>query len=275
MCLEMRGVALIRGGYWGTAISPDGRFVAVSSEEFQDGKQYIYVHDIERGGHKPRDGREAMSGIPPGRLHRGQDHLRLDRRVRILHILDSRVIGSGSPQRILGEPGSITAHMSADGALVCARLDRGWPHLEVRLPNRTESIMLGPGIEPQFSPDGRWLAYTEPGGAGIAVRPVPSLQSQLKISAGRGAQPRWNRDGTKLFYIAPGKKLMAVSFDSGSGRAGAPTMLSQTRIVRAAIAGFQFDVAPDGRFLINSLPAGPLPLTLLAGCNSLFADPPK
>lgn len=263
---------LIRGGYWGTAISPDGRFVAVSSEEFQDGKQYIYVHDIERGvTSRVTDGGHEWhpSWSPAG------DKIIYDSTEGYASCTYSiPADGSGSPQRIL-EPGSITAHMSADGALVCARLDRGWPHLEVRLPNRTESIMLGPGIEPQFSPDGRWLAYTEPGGAGIAVRPVPSLQSQLKISAGRGAQPRWNRDGTKLFYIAPGKKLMAVSFDSGSGRAGAPTMLFQTRIVRAAIAGFQFDVAPDGRFLINSLPAGPLPLTLLAGCNSLFADPPK
>jgi hypothetical protein len=101
------------------------------------------------------------------------------------------------------------------------------------------------------------------------------LRSQLKISAGRGAQPRWSRDGKKLFYISPDKKLMAVSFDSGPGRAGAPTMLFQTRIVRAAIAGLQFDVGLDGRFLINSLPAGPLPLTLLAGCNSLFENPPK
>jgi len=135
--------------------------------------------------------------------------------------------------------------------------------------------MVGSGVEAQFSPDGKWLAYTEPGGSGIAVRPFPALRPQLKISAGRGAQPRWNRDGTKLFYIAPDKKLMAVRFDPALGRASAPTMLVQTRIVRAAIAGFQFDLGPDGRFLINSLPVGPLPLTLLAGCNSMFTDPPK
>jgi eukaryotic-like serine/threonine-protein kinase len=35
-------------GYWGPAISPDGRFVAVSSDEFHDGRWYVCVHDLER-----------------------------------------------------------------------------------------------------------------------------------------------------------------------------------------------------------------------------------
>jgi DNA-binding winged helix-turn-helix (wHTH) protein len=263
---------LIRGGYWGTAVSPDGRFVAVSSEEIHDGKQYICVHDIERGvtsrltdgGHEwhpswSPDGNNVIYDSTEGYTS-------------CTYSIPSDA--SGSPQLIL-EPGSIAAHMSSDGALVCSRLDRGWPHLEVRQPNCTHATMIGPGVEPQFSPDGKWLAYTEPGGSGIAVRPFPALQPRLKISAERGAQPRWNRDGTKLFYMAPDKKLMVVRFDPNSGRASAPTIVLQTRILRAAIAGFQFDLAPDGRFLINSLPAGPLPLTLLAGCNSLFKIPPK
>jgi Tol biopolymer transport system component len=112
--------------------------------------------------------------------------------------------GSGSPEMIL-EPGGISAQRSADGSVVCGRMVRGWPHLSVRLPNSAESFMVGPGIESQFSPDGKWLAYTEPGGAGIAVRPFPSLRPQIKISAGPAAQSRWSRDGTQLFYIAPDK----------------------------------------------------------------------
>jgi len=182
--------------------------------------------------------------------------------------------GSGSPEMIL-EPGSIGAHKSADGSIVCARLVRGWPHLSVRLPNSAESVMVGPGVELQFSPNGKWLAFTEPGGAGIAVRPFPALRPQIKISVGPAAQSRWSRDGTQLFYIAPDKKLMAVSFDPSSGRAGPPRELFQTRIVRVSLAGFQYDVAPNGRFLISSLPAGSPPLTLLAGCSSLFKDSPK
>jgi len=220
----------IRGGYWGTAISPCGRFVAVSSEESNDGKQYICIHDFERGvtTRITDGGREwHPSWTPAGD--------------KIIYDLTAGYT-------------SCTYEISADGS---------------------GSIMVGPGIEAQFSPDGKWLAFTEPGGSGIAVRPFPALRPPIKISAGPAAQSRWSRDGTQLFYMAPDKRLMAVSFDPRSGRAGPPHALFQTRIVRVSMASHQYDVAPDGRFLINSLPAGSPPLTLLAGCNSLFKESPK
>jgi DNA-binding winged helix-turn-helix (wHTH) protein len=263
---------LIHGGYWGPAISPDGRFVAISSEVFNDGKKYICTYDFERGvTTRVTDGGHewAPSWSPAG------DKIVYDSTEGYTSCTyEIPADGSGSPEMIL-EPGSISAQRSADGSVVCGRMVRGWPHLSVRLPNSAESIMVGPGIESQFSPDGKWLAFTEPGGSGIAVRPFPVLRPQIKISAGPAAQSRWSRDGTQLFYIAPDKKLMTVSFDPCSGRAGPPRELFQTRIVRVSLAGFQYDVAPYGRFLINSLPAGSPPLTLLAGCNSLFKDSPK
>jgi hypothetical protein len=60
---------------------------------------------------------------------------------------------------------------------------------------------------------------------------------------------------------------MAVGFDPATVRAP-PRILFQTRIVAAALAGFQYDVAHDGRFLINSLPGDSAPLTLLIGWTS-------
>ena len=261
----------IQGPYWGTAISPCGRFVAVSSEEFNDGRQFISVHDFERGvtTRITDGGREwHPSWTPAG------DRIIYDSTEG--HTSCSYEIpadGSGSPEMIL-EPGSVLGKKSADGSFVCARLVRGLPHLSVRLPGCAESI-VGPGVEPALSPDGRWVSFTEPGGGGISVRPFPALRTVIKISAGPAAQSRWSPDGKQLFYVAPDKKLMAVSFDPTSGRAGVPRVLFQTRIVRVAIAGHQYDVAPDGRFLINSLPTGSPPLTLLVGCNSLFKTAPR
>lgn len=261
----------IQGPFWGTAISPCGRFVATSSEELNDGKQFICVHDFERGvtTRITEGGREwHPSWTPAG------DKIVYDSTEG--HTSCSYEIpadGSGPPEMIL-EPGSILGRKSADGSVVCSRLVRGLPHLSVRLPGGTE-LLVGPGVESVFSPDGKWLAFTEPGGSGIAVRPFPALRPLIKISAGPAAQPRWSPDGTQLFYIAPDKKLMAVSFDPSSGRAGPPRVLFQTRIVRVAIASHQYDVAPDGRFLINSLPLGSPPLTLLVGCDSLFKTAPR
>jgi DNA-binding winged helix-turn-helix (wHTH) protein len=259
----------IRGGYWGPAISPDGRFVAVSSDEFHDGKWYVCVHDVERGvtSRLTDGGREWFTSWSPM-----GDKLIYDSIAgHASFTYGTPADGSGGPQLLL-EPGSIGAHASADGSVAFARLEGGWPHLAVLFPDKDAPITVGPGVEPQFSPDGRWVSFTEPGSAGVCVRPFPALQPKIKISVGPASQSRWSRDGTQLFFIAGDRKLMAVTFDPESGRAGAPRQLFQTRIVRAAMAGFQFDVAPTGRFLINSLPPASPPLSILVGCDSLFKD---
>src|SRR5690348_12571992 len=115
----------------------------------------------------------VASGIPPGpqpatRFFMTQPSDTHPARTKFLD-------GSMPPEMIL-EPGSIGANASRDGSVVCARLDRGWPHLAVRFANSAGAIMTGPGVEPQFSPDNKWLAYTEPGGGGISVRPFPVLR---------------------------------------------------------------------------------------------------
>jgi WD40 repeat protein len=109
----------------------------------------------------------------------------------------------------------------------------------------------------QFSPDGRWVAYqsNESGRFEIYVRPFPKSDGQWQISAGGGVSPRWRRDGKELFYIAPDGRLMAAPVATGrdSFEPGTPVALFPTRIVGGGVSLFaaQYDVAPDGRFLIN------------------------
>jgi hypothetical protein len=99
------------------------------------------------------------------------------------------------------------------------------------------------------------------------------LGGRIQISSNGGAQPRWSHDGKRqrLFYIQPDKKLMEVEFDAEKGTASVPRVLFQTRIVAARLAFFQYDVASDGRFLINSFPSdSAAPLTLLTGWTALL-----
>jgi eukaryotic-like serine/threonine-protein kinase len=127
------------------------------------------------------------------------------------------------------------------------------------------------GVEGQFSPDGKWVAFTETSlrarAAAIVVARFPDASRRLQISNQPGAQARWRSDGKELFYISSDKKLMAVSVDTTGGKlvAGVPQVLFQTRVIAANIVLFQYAVAPDGkRFLINSLPSvGATPLTVL------------
>jgi Tol biopolymer transport system component len=123
------------------------------------------------------------------------------------------------------------------------------------------------GAEGQFSPDGKWIAFVTNGD--VVVQSVGRPAGRVQISSAGGSQPRWSHDGRQVFYIAPDRKLMAVSFESQKMSAGKPRVLFQTRIVAPEFALFQYDVAPDGRFLINTLPANSSsPLTVLNGWNA-------
>jgi dipeptidyl aminopeptidase/acylaminoacyl peptidase len=110
---------------------------------------------------------------------------------------------------------------------------------------------------PQFSPDGRWLAYAsdESGRFEIYVQPFPGLGQKWQVSTGGGAYPRWRRDGKEIFFLKlPEKTLMAAEVKPGSTFAvGEQKALFQTQIKRVDF-GTQYDVSPDGsRFLINTL----------------------
>jgi hypothetical protein len=108
----------------------------------------------------------------------------------------------------------------------------------------------------------------------IYVRPFPGPGPQLSVSSGGGSQPRWRPDGKELYFIAPDDKLMAVpiTVSGNSIEPGIPLPLFQTRIAATSTSGYrqQYDVARDGRFLINSVTedAGTPPITLLLNWRS-------
>jgi hypothetical protein len=91
-----------------------------------------------------------------------------------------------------------------------------------------------------------------------------------QVSSGGGVHARWSRDGTELFYIAPDANLMAVKVDTAGSifQTSAAVPLFAPRLAEsAAINPFnaQYDVGPDGRFLIN-VPVDDLassPITLI------------
>jgi Tol biopolymer transport system component len=131
-----------------------------------------------------------------------------------------------------------------------------------------------------FSPDGRWVAYqsNESGRPEVYVRPVAppgavgtsaAAEGQWQVSTAGGAFPAWRHDGKELYYLNPASVMMATSITvSGTTLApGAPVVLFPTRVAGGGVdtqQGRQYDVGPDGRFLINSeLDGAAAPITLL------------
>jgi hypothetical protein len=115
----------------------------------------------------------------------------------------------------------------------------------------------------QFSPDGRWVAYTSnESGTGtndIFVRPFSPDASggagaKWPVSKGGGFSPRWRPDGKQLFYATINPDLMAVDIDTSRGfQAGTPRRLFATPppLFNVSANGGLFptgwDIAPDGK----------------------------
>jgi eukaryotic-like serine/threonine-protein kinase len=112
---------------------------------------------------------------------------------------------------------------------------------------------------------GKWVAYRsdESGRSEVYVRDfapdrVPATGSgKWQISAAGGSMPRWRPDGKELYYVAPNRKLMAVAVKAAPPvfEPGTPVPLFDMPNV---VGFFPFDVAPDGRFLINAAVDSPM-----------------
>lgn len=256
-------------GYRSPNLSPDGQSVAAACDQGLNGKESICIYDLKRGVsvQLTDDGTDSS----PIWSRDGKEITYESRSKDIAYIKRVAIDRRGSAQ-VLRQGGRMgPSGWLPDGRLLFNNVDHGEPRMY--LARGGDATFLWPGAEAQLSPDGRWIAQAY---AGIFVAPVAEPWRRVQI-ANTGAQPRWSRNGRQLFYIDPNKKLMAVSFDPQNGNAGAPQMLFQTRIVAATIAGIQYDVSPDGRFLINSLPSRTAPLTLVTGWMEIIqaSSPPK
>ncbi|MGA2716167.1 MAG: hypothetical protein ABSG41_23970 [Bryobacteraceae bacterium] len=106
-----------------------------------------------------------------------------------------------------------------------------------------------------FSPDGKWVAYqsNESGRNEVYVRPFPGPGGQWQVSTGGGSSPRWRADGKELYYLAPEFKLMAAAVvaQGATFEPGTPGVLFQAH-TPFTLDRQQYDVARDGRFLIDT-----------------------
>ena len=260
-------------GYKYPRLSPDGRSLAVSSDDAGDGKYCVRVYDLARGvSTRLTDGGIDLCPIwsPDGReISYGSAATSTGTIYAVL------ADGSGHPRVLLQRGRRIAPNdWSPDGHMVFMDFTRNLPELEIYSAGDRSVTLFGAESEAQFSPDGKWIAWCGPRGhfAGeVFVQPFPGPGRRLQISTSGGGQPRWSRDGRQIYYVTSDKKLIAVTFDPQRMAATAPRVLFQTRIVAPSYDYFQYDVAPDGRFLINSLPAGYAPhLTLLTGWTALL-----
>ena len=111
----------------------------------------------------------------------------------------------------------------------------------------------------QFSPDGKWIAYTsnESGRNEIYVQGFPVSGSKWPVSSNGGDWVRWRKDGQEMFYVAPDRTVMSVVVlpASRSLEFGTPSALFALPATFDSNNTYPYDVMPDGQRFLALAPA--------------------
>ncbi len=250
--------------YLSPRLSPDGQRVVVWTQ----GDRKIWLHDLTRGTLAPltSGGRNARAiwtldgkSVTYGSAFGGNENL-------FVRPAD----GSGSAERLTTSRNLqyAAAWSPSDGALVFVEEhpERGQDILMIppsgdRRPRPIVELQYPDGY-PDFSPDGRWLAYASADEAGrteVYVQPYPGPGPRQQVSLNGGTGPAWSRDGRELFYTttqtiggqATLTRMMVVPVKlQPTFTPGTPRQLFEGRY--GATAGIRsYDVTADGkRFLM-------------------------
>jgi eukaryotic-like serine/threonine-protein kinase len=110
---------------------------------------------------------------------------------------------------------------------------------------------------PEFSPGGRWMAFTsnESGRDEVYITESPTPKTQIQVSTDGGSGPVWSRDGSQLFYATSdepdGLTVMAVtiSYEPRLVLSIPRKVVSGDYLALASVRSY--DISADGqRFLL-------------------------
>ena len=249
------------GLYMRPALSPDGKRIAVQRRDAQTGADDIWLIDLARST-LLRFTFGSFNQTHPVWSPDGSRIVFASDRDGTSNLYQKTSSGAGSEDLLLAsDTAKYSTDWSPDGRFIAYENQDPktgsdlWllPLFGDRKPIpflRTE-FNEGQG---QFSPDGRWMAYSsdESGRREVYMQAFPAPSGKWQISTAGGTFPRWRRDGKELFYIAADRKLMAVAVQADSAvQAGQPQALFEPRIFGIPVVPYA--VSADGqRFLVNT-----------------------
>ncbi len=245
-----------RGRFEAPRLSPDATRISVADYS-PSGDYDIWVYDVVRGA-RSRLTEEGTINNFPAWTPNGQRITFTSSRLPP-GLYWKRADGYGEAEQLLPRnrhpqlPGSWSPDSTT---LAFSELDlEGKGDLWLLSPeSETFSLLATPDNEtaPRFSPDGRSLAYVSDvsGQDEVYVRPYPGSGAPLQISNDGGREPVWRRDGQMLYY-RNGDAMMAADVRTTPRlTASNPRQLFEKQFAFATFNHPNYDVSPDGRFLM-------------------------
>jgi serine/threonine-protein kinase len=243
------------GPYIRVSLSPDGSRVALAMSD--RGNTDIWIADPERQTMSRLTVEPTIEAMPTWAPD-GRVAFRSEREGPGIFQRDWQ--GAGPIERVTATDGPIHSPYSwtPDGKTLLFALFRSFNRqaiASVTPPDPTVHVLLDgefAQLDPQVSPDGRFLAYQsdETGRFEIYVRPYPDVtRGRWPVSTTGGTSPRWSLDGRELFYY-DGTGLVSVAVTSA---ADALSMGRSARLFPVAVFGGRlgpdYEIGRDGRFL--------------------------
>jgi serine/threonine-protein kinase len=242
-------------------VSPDGRLVAVASDDGTEG--VIWIFDmIDRG--PPRRltfGGHSTSPVwtPDGRFVTYSSDQQGERGLFL-----QRADGTGPVERLTkADPSSehFPDSWSPDGRILAYRVQLRTSSVwtVARDGDRTPKPLLQMKdrslVGGAFSPDGRWIAYgsTELNGVAyqVFVQPFPADGTKYQAERQSGSMPVWSRDSKRLFFSYTNHLFVVEVRTSPTFSAGQPVEVAGTGGTLGSLPAVRnFDLMPDGNQLL-------------------------
>jgi len=250
-------------------MSPDGKRLA-----FENGPGGIWVHDLARGTTTPVAPATAGVNFPiwsPDGERVTYSHPDNTARGSGQRIFWRRSDGTGDEEALTPEKvqSAYPSSWSPDGKVLAFEMlsekdgsccdiwtmtldANGKPQAPKQFLASVNGVDGRSLAGPEFSPNGRWIAYvsTESGTPQIDVVPFPGPGGKWQVSTDGGLEPRWAKKGHELFYVH-NAQLMSVTYteEKNAFQPSKPQLLFENRFeMRAPYTSY--DVAADGEHFV-------------------------
>jgi serine/threonine-protein kinase len=250
---QIEEVGVDPGEFYNPRFSPDRARLAV---EVQTGENLdIWIYDLERKVPMRLTFNEGSDEYPAWARDGSAVYYSAERDGEV-DIYRRDPSGSGEAERVLERAGpQAPSSFSPDGTTLAFTEYLPETESDIWLLSMTDDGEPRPLVVtefteygPEFSPDGRWIAYgsNETGNFEVYITSATG-DGKWQVTNGGGAWPVWAPDGRSLAFVW-GPTMSQASVDSSDGelRLGRPEPLFTANFRFLADGNRYYDVSPDG-----------------------------